>query len=140
MITSVVLLSSCLCRGILIFRRLRAQLESRTVVTQDDRRLLLLLLLILLLLLGGIVSKKGALKSALFCRVQLAGLETAPGSLRLCVTASSTCLIFEPTCANAQWALRSRFPSVCLSVCLSVTGQKFLDRNYWTIIHISGTI
>ncbi len=40
--------------------------------------------------------------------------------------------IFEPTCANAQWALRSRFLSVCLSVCpsvcLSVTRQKLLDK------------
>ncbi len=36
-----------------------------------------------------------------------------------------------------------RFLSVCLSVCLSVTGQKLLDinyKNYWTIIHISKSI
>ena len=46
-------------------------------------------------------------------------------------------MVFEPTCANARWALRSRFPSVCLSVCLSV--RPWLDKNYWTIIHISGT-
>ncbi len=26
-------------------------------------------------------------------------------------------LIFEPTCANAQWALMRRFPSVRLSIC-----------------------
>ena len=42
--------------------------------------------------------------------------------------------IFEPTCANAQWALRSRIPSVCLSV------RLWLDKNYWTIIHISGIV
>ncbi len=28
--------------------------------------------------------------------------------------------IFEPTCANARWALMRRFPSVRLSVCPSV--------------------
>ncbi len=29
-------------------------------------------------------------------------------------------LLFEPTCANARWALMRRFPSVHLSVCPSV--------------------
>ncbi len=38
--------------------------------------------------------------------------------------------IFEPTCANARWALMSRFLSVHL----------WLDQNYWTIIHISRTV
>ncbi len=33
-------------------------------------------------------------------------------------------LIFEPTCANARWALMRRFPSVRLSVCLSVAIPK----------------
>ncbi len=41
--------------------------------------------------------------------------------------------VFEPTCANARWALMSCFlsvcPSVCLSVRLSVTRQKLLDNN-----------
>ena len=37
--------------------------------------------------------------------------------------------IFEPTYANARWALRSRFLSVRLSVRLSVTRQKLLDNN-----------
>ncbi len=41
-------------------------------------------------------------------------------------------VIFEPTCAYARWARMHRFSSVCL--CL------WLDQNYWTVIHISGTI
>ena len=35
---------------------------------------------------------------------------------------------FEPTCANARWALMRHFASVRLSVCLSVTGQKFTGQ------------
>ena len=38
--------------------------------------------------------------------------------------------VFEPTCANARWALMSCFLSVCL----------WLDQNYWTIIHVARTL
>ena len=37
-------------------------------------------------------------------------------------------LFIEPTCANARWALMHRLASVCLSVRLSVTGQKFTGQ------------
>ncbi len=30
------------------------------------------------------------------------------------------CLVFEPTCAHARWALMHRLLSLCLSVCPSV--------------------
>ncbi len=38
-------------------------------------------------------------------------------------------LFIETTCAYARWAHMPRFLSVRLSVCLSVTRPKFLDKN-----------
>ncbi len=55
---------------------------------------------------------------------------------------SSVC-VFEPTCAHARWALRSRFLSVRLSVCLSGFTQATLYTTttvYGVLVHQEGAI
>ncbi len=89
------------------------------------------------------------LKNLTYCRLSLFYHNNAYHIYKsedgLCVDVTLHFFFFEPTCANARWALMSRFlsvcPSVCLSVCLSVrlsvTRQKLLDNNSYLRKHLS---
>ncbi len=56
-------------------------------------------------------------------------LPSAEQTLKMCFRRG--CMVFEPTCANAQWALMDRFRSVRLSVTIpKVANNNSPEKNY----------